>query len=106
MNGLPLIRLAGEPREQGRAFGRATANLVAHNLAVYFKRFLEETYLDRAEVLGRVGRYWPVVEAEAPAFAGEFPSAAGDPPSEPIASQRTGGEVPTGTNEPRANSAT
>ena len=69
MNELRLIRLAGGPADQGRAFGRATADLVAHNLEIYFKRFLGETYLDRAEVLRRVDRYWPVVETEAPVFA-------------------------------------
>lgn len=69
MNTLPLIELAGGPEEQGRAFGRATADLVSHNLTVYFRQFLEDTHLDRAEVLRRVARYWPVVETEAPAFA-------------------------------------
>lgn len=69
MNTLPLIHLTGGPAEQGREFGRATAGLVSHNLTMYFKRFLEDTYLDRAEVLRRVGMYWPVVEAESPAFA-------------------------------------
>ncbi len=53
----------------GGAFGRATADLVARNLAIYFKRFLEETQLDRDEVLRRTGACWPAVEAQSPEFA-------------------------------------
>ncbi len=69
MSHFRFVRLAGAPLEAGRAFGRATADLVARNLAIYFRRFLDETQLDRDEVLRRTGLYWPVVQAQSPEFA-------------------------------------
>ncbi len=66
---LPLVRLAGTPRQVGEAHGKAVADLIAHNLEVYFRRFAEETRLDRDEVFRRAGTYWPEVRTQSPEFA-------------------------------------
>ncbi len=69
MSSLPLVRLAGGPREIGEAHGEAAAELIAHNLEVYFRRFAEEARLDRDEVLRRAEHYWPALRAQSPEFA-------------------------------------
>ncbi len=69
MGSLPLLRLSGEPRSIGEAHGRAAAEMIAHNLSVYFARFAEEALLDRDEVLRRAARYWPEVRAQSAEFA-------------------------------------
>ncbi len=66
---LPLLRLAGGPRQIGEGHGRAAADLVAHNLDLYFRRFAGEVCLSRDEVLGRTERMWPGVRASSAAFA-------------------------------------
>jgi isopenicillin-N N-acyltransferase like protein len=66
---LPVIRLEGPPAAQGRAHGEALREAIAHNLDVYFDRFLREARLDRAEVLARAARYRGAIEAMHPDYA-------------------------------------
>lgn len=66
---LPLLRLAGGPREIGEGHGRAAARLIAHNLDLYFRRFAGEVSLSREEVLRRTAQYWPAVCEQDRAFA-------------------------------------
>ncbi|MBI3998194.1 MAG: peptidase C45 [Armatimonadetes bacterium] len=67
--GFPLLRLADAGRDLGLAHGRACRDLIAHNLALYFRRFAEEAELPRDEVLRRVGVYWEALTAQSPEFA-------------------------------------
>jgi isopenicillin-N N-acyltransferase-like protein len=66
---LPLLRLAGAPREIGEAHGRAAEDLVAHNIEVYFRRYADEAELPRGEVLRRAGICWEAVRGQSPEFA-------------------------------------
>jgi isopenicillin-N N-acyltransferase-like protein len=66
---LPLLRLGGAPRAIGEVHGRAAADLIAHNLDVYFRRFAAEVLLPREEVLRRTTRYWATVPGHSPEFA-------------------------------------
>ncbi len=66
---LPFLRLSGGPREIGEGHGRAVADLVAHNLDLYFRRFAGEVSLSRDEVLRRTERCWPALRAHSAAFA-------------------------------------
>lgn len=66
---LPILRLAGGPREIGEAHGREAADLVAHNIEITFRRFAEEAELPRTEVLRRAGIYWEAVREHSPEFA-------------------------------------
>lgn len=66
---LPFLRLAGTPGEIGEAHGRAAADLIAHNVEVYFQRFAGEADLPRAEVLRRAGIYWEAVRGQDSEFA-------------------------------------
>jgi len=66
---LPFLRLTGGPHEIGEGHGRAAADLVAHNLDLYFRRFAGEVSLSRDEVLRRTEQYWPAVRARDGAFA-------------------------------------
>src|SRR3990170_2197581 len=69
MRTLPFLRLAGAPGEIGEAHGRAAADLIAHNVEVYFRRFADEAELPRVEVLRRAGIYWEAVCRQNPEFA-------------------------------------
>lgn len=66
---LPLLDLAGPPREVGRAHGEAARDRIAHNLAVYFERFAGEALLPREEALRRAAQYLIVIERQAPDYA-------------------------------------
>lgn len=65
---LPLLQLSGSPREIGENHGRAVADLIAHNLDLYFHRFAGEVSLPRDEVLRRTEQCWPSVRAHSAAF--------------------------------------
>lgn len=65
---LPLLQLDGGPYDQGRRHGAALRGPIAHNLAVYFRRFAEEAGLPRAEVLARAACYARAIEAGNPAY--------------------------------------
>jgi isopenicillin-N N-acyltransferase-like protein len=69
MRTLPCLRLTGAPRAIGEAHGREAADLVAHNIDVYFRRFAQEAELERTEVLRRADLYWQAVRAQCPEFA-------------------------------------
>lgn len=65
---LPLIELTGTPYHQGEQHGRALRAQIAHNLDVYFDRFLREGGVDRAEVLERAGRYAEAIARQNAAY--------------------------------------
>lgn len=67
--GFALVRAAGTPFEIGLRVGRAVADLVAHNLEAYFRRFADEVQLDWPEVLHRAGLCWQAVRDQSPEFA-------------------------------------
>jgi isopenicillin-N N-acyltransferase-like protein len=60
---VPVVELEGDAFAQGRQHGLALREQIAHNLAVYYKRFLREGQLDGAEVRSRASRYLPVLES-------------------------------------------
>jgi isopenicillin-N N-acyltransferase-like protein len=66
---LPLIRLEGEPFEQGYTHGVRARERVQHNLRVYFDRFHREGRISRAEVLQRAGKYHGAIRTQCPAYA-------------------------------------
>ena len=53
----PVVHLTGAPYEQGVQHGQALRERIAHNLEVYFDRFLQEANVGRDEVLRRARRY-------------------------------------------------
>ena len=69
---LPILPLKGAPHEMGVEHGQRVRNEIDHNLAVYFKRFRNETKLSREQVLQRAAKYLPVIERVAPAYAEEM----------------------------------
>ncbi len=69
---LPIIRLKGTPHERGVEHGKKMRSEIDHNLAVYFKRFRNETKLPQEQVLERAAKYLPVIEKTAPAYAEEM----------------------------------
>ncbi len=70
--GLPLLEVRGSPREVGRQHGRGARARVAHNVALYLRRFELEGKIDRAEIRRRAEAYRQVVERENPAYAEEM----------------------------------
>ena len=69
---LPIIRLKGTPHERGVEHGKKMRSEIDHNLAVYFKRFRNETKLPQERVLERAAKYLPVIERTAPSYAEEM----------------------------------
>jgi isopenicillin-N N-acyltransferase-like protein len=59
---LPFVRVNGEPYDQGRQHGLALREQIAHNLDVYFDRFLREGQLAAAEARTRAARYIQVLD--------------------------------------------
>ena len=59
---LPILHLTGTPYEQGTQHGEALKARVAHNLDVYFDRFLREIALDRADILARCAAYMETIQ--------------------------------------------
>jgi isopenicillin-N N-acyltransferase like protein len=60
---LPLVDLDGSPRDQGLQHGAALRGQIAHNLAVYYDRFLREGHLPADEVRQRAAHFLPLLEA-------------------------------------------
>ena len=52
----------GEPFEQGRQHGIALREQIAHNLDVYYDRFLREAQLNPREARARAERYLPLLD--------------------------------------------
>jgi len=65
---LPYLHLSGTPYEQGLQHGRQLQERIAHNLDVYYDRFLREGGLSREEVLGRARRYAVAIAAQNGAY--------------------------------------
>ena len=66
---LPLIELTGSPYEQGKQHGALLQPQIAHNVDVYFRRFLQEGGVARAEVLRRAERYAAAIARQNAAYA-------------------------------------
>jgi isopenicillin-N N-acyltransferase-like protein len=62
---LPIVHVEGEPYHQGRQHGLAMREQIAHNLEVYYDRFLREAQLERDEACARAIRYRPLLEKHA-----------------------------------------
>jgi isopenicillin-N N-acyltransferase-like protein len=54
--GLPVVRLAGSPYEQGLEHGRALRERIARNVQVYFDRFQREVKPALDEVIHHATR--------------------------------------------------
>jgi isopenicillin-N N-acyltransferase-like protein len=54
---LPVVHVDGEPYDQGRQHGIALREQIAHNLDVYYDRFLREGQLEADEARARAARY-------------------------------------------------
>lgn len=65
---LPFIQLSGSPYEQGLQHGRALRDRIAHNLEVYFARFVRELKVSRQEALHRADRYAQAIAVQSPAY--------------------------------------
>jgi isopenicillin-N N-acyltransferase-like protein len=59
---LPVVEVDGAPFSQGRQHGLALRDQIAHNLDVYYDRFLTEGELEPAEVRSRATRFVPLLE--------------------------------------------
>jgi len=59
---LPVVHVHGEPFEQGRQHGFALREQIAHNLDVYYDRFLREGQLNPREARARAERYLPLLD--------------------------------------------
>jgi isopenicillin-N N-acyltransferase-like protein len=66
---LPVIDLAGSPKDIGRAHGEALRDRIGHNLAVYFDRFEGEGDLTRVDALARAEAYWTAIRDQSPSYA-------------------------------------
>jgi isopenicillin-N N-acyltransferase-like protein len=66
--GLRYIQVFGDAYAVGVAHGRSVPDLVAHNVALYFRRMASEAELSRDEVLRRTAVYWEAVGAASPEF--------------------------------------
>ena len=78
---LPVVHLDGSAFDQGRQHGLALAEQIAHNLEVYYERFLREGKLEPAEARARATRFLSVIEGHpyADALAGLAAGADLDP---------------------------
>lgn len=66
---LRILDLPPAPYEAGYDHGRSAAELIAHNLEIYFDRFQREARLSPDEVRSRARRYLPVIESADPTYA-------------------------------------
>ena len=69
MRDLPLIEVAGTPREQGLWHGAAAEKAVAENVRTYLERFAAVGKVSRAEVHRRASAYRRVIEKASPDYA-------------------------------------
>jgi isopenicillin-N N-acyltransferase like protein len=59
---LPVVELHGDPIDQGRQHGLALRERIAHNVDLYYERFLREGLLPADEVRQRATHYLPLLE--------------------------------------------
>ena len=69
---LSFLHLAGNPLECGRAHGRRARPAIAHNVALYLRRFQEDGRIDHDEIWRRASQYQQLIERENPAYAAEM----------------------------------
>ena len=60
---LPVVELDGAPFDQGRQHGLALRDQIAHNVSVYYDRFLREGHLEPGEVRRRARDFIPLLES-------------------------------------------
>ena len=60
---MPLVELSGDAFEQGRQHGLALREQIAHNVEVYYDRFLREGQLQADDVRERAARYLPLLKS-------------------------------------------
>jgi isopenicillin-N N-acyltransferase-like protein len=65
---LPLVELDGSAFDQGQQHGAALRAQIAHNLDVYYDRFLREGHLETDEVRRRASRLVPLLETDSDYF--------------------------------------
>ena len=65
---LPVVSLTGAPSEQGAQHGQQLRERIAHNIAIYYDRFIREVGLSRAEVHDMAGRYARAVALQNPGY--------------------------------------
>ena len=58
---LPVVKLTGDPFDQGRQHGLALRAQIGHNLAVYYDRFAREAQLQPDQVRERASLYVPLL---------------------------------------------
>jgi isopenicillin-N N-acyltransferase-like protein len=58
---LPVVHVDGTPYDQGRQHGQALRERIAHNLDIYYDRFLREGQLEATEARARAKRYVPLL---------------------------------------------
>lgn len=63
---VPLIEIAGEPRERGRAYGESAREQVGRSVAYYQEAFAVSSGLGWDDVLAATAQWRPLVEAAAP----------------------------------------
>lgn len=61
---LPVVHVDGEPYDQGRQHGIALREQIAHNLDLYYDRFLREGQLEAEEARTRAATYIPVLNGQ------------------------------------------
>lgn len=66
---LPIVHLTGTPFSQGQTHGRELRDRIAHNLDIYFERFLREVGLDRDTVRQIAAKYGEAIAGQNPAYA-------------------------------------
>jgi isopenicillin-N N-acyltransferase-like protein len=65
---LPVVRLSGSPYAMGVTHGTILKDRVAHNVALYYDRFLREIHLDRAAVHAVAVRFAAQVQQASPDY--------------------------------------
>jgi isopenicillin-N N-acyltransferase like protein len=66
---VPVLRLKGSPYEIGYRHGQQAQDKIQRNLEVYFRRFKNETALERDEALSRAEKYLQVIRRVSPSYA-------------------------------------
>ncbi len=69
---LPVLELEGSPHEIGVAHGEKLKREIEANIRAYYRRFKDETKLDRGEVKARAGEYLDVIKRTNPDYSEEM----------------------------------
>ena len=66
MSRMPLVEIAGVPRERGRQYGEQAREQIERSIAWYRDQFAETAKLSWNEILGHAPRWEPLIEAYLP----------------------------------------